>query len=361
MKIATLIKKSVSNLDWFVFAYLGRRKWLRYTYKSMLTGFDTIKPLTDEQMSELKSIWGGYFKSKSFLIYNQYIQEGQKLSDYIPMEYFLFKLEPRLNKTFEGKYIDDKNLYDLYYPDIKQPNTIVRQVNGVLMDSNYNVISSKEAYKLAQSAGRIIIKIAQLSMGGHGIEFWEEKDGEESFYKKISFSENTIAQEFVKQHHILSSINRSSINTLRIATLMVGDHVHIVTKFLRMGSKGQLVDNVSSGGMYCGILDDGHLNECGYDHWGQPCREHPSGIRFKDIIVPGYEKCISIVKKLTPRMCNFSKLQSWDLCIGEDEEPILIEPNFEFPDLFVNQIACGPLLANDEVKHFLFNVANPHK
>ena len=82
------------------------------------------------------------------------------------MEFFLFKMEPALNKIFEGKYIDDKNLYNLYYPDIKQPKTIVRYVDGLYMDKDYHIISPSEAYNLAKEEGRVIIKVAKLSMGG---------------------------------------------------------------------------------------------------------------------------------------------------------------------------------------------------
>ena len=51
-------------------------------------------------------------------------------------------------------------------------------------------------------------------------------------------------------------------------------------------------------------------------------------------------------------VCNFV---SWDFCIAEDGEPIMIETNFAFPDAIVNQLANGPLLGNGEL---LKNVLN---
>ena len=91
------------------------------------------------------------------------------------MEYFLFKLEPYLNK-YEAKFIDDKNYYDLLFPDIKQPKTVFRQIDGNFLDEKYNIISKEEVFNIAKTFDRIIIKEATLSMGGHGISFWTPKD-----------------------------------------------------------------------------------------------------------------------------------------------------------------------------------------
>ena len=345
----------MSDLYLFIFRYVNRYSWVRSTYKAMLGSMTSIKPLNSSQKKNLKKVWGKYASSKSFLVLNQYIKEDENLSDYVPLEYFMFKLEPYLNK-YEAKYIDDKNFYDLLFPDIKQPKTVLRQVDGVFLDEHYNVISKEKAFNIAKQFDKIIIKEATSSVGGHGISFWKPEDGTEALFKKMAISDNMIAQEVVKQHEIMSRLNKSSINTLRIASLFIDGEVHIITQFVRMGCEGSLVDNVSSGGMYCGIDDSGRLKEYGYDHVGRPCKTHGSGTVFNDIVIPNYEECIETVKRLTPRMSNISKLQSWDIAISEDGKPLLIEPNLGYPDILVNQIACGPLFGTGELKDRMRNL-----
>lgn len=344
------IKKQISSIYIFAIEYIVRYKWLKGTYKNMINNYEYIKPLSSTQKKELKKEWGRYAKSKSFLILNQYISENEKISDYIPMEYYLFKLDPYLNK-YEAKFVDDKNYYDLLFPDIRQPKTILRQINGILLDDKYNVVTNNDLLNIVSKYDRIVIKEATFSVGGHGVYFWTSNEGKDKFLKKMSVSNNTIAQEFVTQHEVMGKLNKSSINTLRIASLFVDGETHIITQFVRMGCVGELVDNVSSGGMYCGIDENGCLKEYGYDHLGMPCKVHPSGIVFKDFVIPNYKECIEIVKRLTPRMSNLSKLQSWDIAISENEKPLLIEPNFAYPDILVNQIACGPLFGTGELKN----------
>lgn len=355
MSIKSSLKKSILSLYMFIFEYFNRYKCLQSTYKEMISNYNNIKPLSSAQKKELKKEWGKYANSKSFLIFNQYLKDGENISDYIPMEYFLFKLEPYLNK-YEAKFIDDKNYYDLLFPDIKQPKTVFRQIDGNFLDEKYNIISKEEALNIAKTFDRIIIKEATLSMGGHGISFWTPKEGNDVLLKRMSISSNMIAQEVVKQHEVMSLLNKSSINTLRIASLFIDGETHIITQFVRIGCEGQLVDNVSSGGMYCGINNTGKLNEFGYNHLGTPCKTHPSGAIFNDIVIPNYEECIKTIKRLTPKMSNISKLQSWDIAITEDGKPLLIEPNFEYPDILVNQIACGPLFGTGELKNKMKNL-----
>ena len=347
-------KDTLKRVYLYVFEYRLRSCWLKRTYKQMLSVFPTVKPLTGEQKNKLKSKWGKYKNSKSFLVYNQYY-EGNDLENFVPMEYFLFKFEPFFNKTFECRMLGDKNYYELLFHDVRQPQTIVRYIKGMFLDEKYNCISKEDVLQKCKVLDRVIIKIATDSMGGHGIFFWNHDDSEEELMKLICQADNVIVQEVIRQHPKMASLNEDSVNTMRLATLTFNGEVHVVSQFIRVGAKGMQVDNVSSGGMYCGIQSTGMLCDYGFDHLGRKAYNSASGVEFKGFEIPGYAKCIELVKSKAPRMAYVCNFVSWDFCIAEDGEPIMIETNFAFPDAIVNQLANGPLLGNGEL---LKNVLN---
>lgn len=277
------------------------------------------------------------------MIYNQYIGDNEDVSKCVPFEFYLFKVDEFFNRIVEVKYIDDKNYYDLLFKDILQPKTVVRKIAGVFLDEQYVVISIDDVVSLCQRAEKVIIKSSTGSCGGHGVSFWNSKQNQELLIEKLSSAKNLIVQECVTQHPSMAALNETSLNTIRLQTLFFNQQVHVITQFVRFGSPNMEVDNVSSGGMYCGIKDDGSLESVGYNHKGVPMYLHPSGMAFNSFSVPNFPKCIDLVKIMAPRMANNACLISWDLAINSHGDPVLIEPNMGYPNILVNQIACGPL------------------
>ena len=126
-------------------------------------------------------------------------------------------------------------------------------------------------------------------------------------------------------------------------TFYYNDEVHVLSSVLRMGRDGARVDNASSGGIFCGIDADGTLKECAYDTKGNRWTQHPQGTIFKGLKITGYEKCCELVKSLAGRFCTTSKLLSWDLAVGEDGEPVVIEVNMTFGQVDFHQMCNGPI------------------
>lgn len=61
-------------------------------------------------------------------------------------------------------------------------------------------------------------------------------------------------------------------------------------------------------------------------------------------MIPNYDKCVEMVKRLAPRFSNISKLISWDITIDQDAEPVLIETNLTWGGSV--QIATGPVFGD---------------
>lgn len=240
--------------------------------------------------------------------------------------------------------IDDKNLYDLYFHDIKQPETLVRKIKGRLLGTDYGVVDYNEAIKIIKKEEKVVLKPAKESSGGKGLLFIDALKSESDLERILKERDGYIVQKAIHQHPVLNNIHKESINTIRITSFYYHGEMHILSSVLRMGVGKSNVDNASSGGLFCGITDDGHLKKFGYDKKMNVTLKHPTtGIVFKDVEIPNFNKCKQLVLKLAYRFIEVSQLTSWDIAIGEDGMPILIECNLRWGDIDFHQIANGPL------------------
>lgn len=113
-----------------------------------------------------------------------------------------------------------------------------------------------------------------------------------------------------------------------------------------MGVGGSRVDNTPYTSLFCGIDDDGGLKKYAYNMNGFRFERHPNGVVFSDVKIPNFGSCITFVKTLAPRFIRFSKLTSWDVAIGEDGQPILIEVNLCYGQLDYHQYTNGPIFGD---------------
>lgn len=86
-----------------------------------------------------------------------------------------------------------------------------------------------------------------------------------------------ILEESMQNCEALSVINPSSLNTLRVYTLIdKSGKIHILAAMLRVGRKGVNVDNWGSGGIgYNFELKTGIVDQCGRDKQNRPYIYHP--------------------------------------------------------------------------------------
>ncbi len=274
------------------------------------------------------------------------IGEKEKTHLYVPDDWFYDHVDRKLNDWKVAPIIDDKNLYDLLFHDTLQPKVIARKVGGSFEDAHYNFISIDEVVMLCEEYEKVIIKISLGSSGGHGIQFWQKSSNLP--LKEILVSAGPIViQEVINQHEQLSRLHPDSINTIRIMTLTEEDRVLPLSSIVRMGVGQSKVDNVSSGGIACGINPDGSLKHFAYDGLGRRYDRHPQGARFEESCIPNYHKCIEICKRLAPRIVRFSRLVSWDFAIDMEGNPVLIEANLYGGELDFHQMCNGPIFGDE--------------
>ncbi len=160
-----------------------------------------------------------------------------------------------------------------------------------------------------------------------------------------------LLESYVEQHSLLSTLNPSSLNTLRVIVFWpFGQKPYVVGAFVRIGRMGSLVDNTSSGGMAAVI--DVKTGELGSAHFKPPHPDefeyHPDhGGQIKGILVPCWEEikqlvCSAIQVFPHMRFCGF------DIGVTENG-PVIIELNVE-PDktgLMQIGVPIARLFSND--------------
>ncbi len=152
-----------------------------------------------------------------------------------------------------------------------------------------------------------------------------------------------IHQQCIAQHAGLSQIYPHSINTLRVETYIDNSGmVNILGMFMRFGSGGKIVDNVSSGGFYVPVeRSSGKLMAKGLQGMifgGKVFYRHPdSNFEFKDYKVPYFDEA----KNLCLRLATYIpiRLAGWDIAFTPSG-PVVIEGN-NTPGITVGEIGCG--------------------
>ena len=307
--------------------------------------------LTQSEREQVKAFYSPYFKPK--LTSHQFYKEktGVFCVNYVPDYIWYGYIDPYYNDWKLDKYIDNKCYYHRIFPNVKMPQLFYYRLNGFWFDGKDNIVSEQKVRKfLSESNENCFLKMADsLSGCGYGVTFFAPSENDISTLAHLLNSkDDMVIQGAISQHQKLSAINDSSVNTVRILSLLCKDGtVKVYSSVLRIGRRGKKVDNASSGGITCGICPNGRLKKFAYNQRGNRFEKHPdSGFVFDEAEIPSYEKAVEMVKGIAPTVPHF-RLVSWDIAIGDDGEPIFIEMNPAYGELDFHQLNNGPIFGED--------------
>jgi len=331
------------------FSYKARMLQYKNKVKKAINYLDCA-PLTNSQVSEVKE----YYKSLGFKNINtdwhRYFTHvsGKFYKEYMPEDLFFNVVEPNLNMNKMLPALTDKNLLEKIFNNVKQPKTIIKNINGFFYDSKTNeIIQFDEVLKICNEFSKLIIKPSMDSFGGNNIIVFKLKDNKTD-YNELSvgnliklYKKDFIIQEFLEQHEQMSLLNQSSVNTIRSTTLLINGEVEILRDIVRIGGKDSTVDNTSKGGIWCVIKPDGILREKGYFDPGEFVLETDSKVKLEGFEIPNYQKIKKVIKHLHKQIPYF-KIVSWDIAIDREGNAVLIEYNVEGQGMD-GQYAYGPL------------------
>lgn len=180
----------------------------------------------------------------------------------------------------------------------------------------------------------------------------EDRDGQPVFVHPFSGAVTTLAEwwdkggnnrdgyiveHYLPQHPVLAAIHPNSLNTLRIWLYQARGECRIAGAFLRVGRKGSLVDNTSSGGIFCPVdLETGTLTHAANAKNPLDTMDvHPdTGGRISGVQLPYWRECQEVAMRALQAFPHVN-VAGVDVAIGVDG-PRMIELNVR-PD----QIGCA--------------------
>jgi len=137
-----------------------------------------------------------------------------------------------------------------------------------------------------------------------------------------------VVESYLDQHPDLSSLNKSSVNTIRVWVMLSEGHARILGAYLRVGRAGSQVDNISSGGIVCQVsVDSGEITEA-FDpnRPGVTLDYHPdTGTPMTRFAIPYWDAAKALAVEGTLAFPNI-RLAGLDIAIGATG-PYIIELN----------------------------------
>ena len=270
----------------------------------------------------------------------------------IPAGIWYRNIIPHFNSVLYERQLQDKNLHHLLFHSLKRPETVFKCMGAEYGNDDLSPIAREEAYERCLQPGKYIIKPTTDTFEGTGIKVFNGEDGQESIYALLDRYAGLpfIVQRFVKQHPDLAVFNASTLNTVRLVTLVLNGEAHIISSILRIGADGKCVDNVALGGYQVTIRPDGSLESTAYTNrkvetapgeftFKVEYVDHThTGAKFDGAFVPSWDKLCQTACEQALRL-PYMKLIGWDLGVDEQGDVVLIEFN-ACPEQ--NESTCGP-------------------
>jgi hypothetical protein len=293
-------------------------------------------------------------------MYSHY--SGVKSIDYVPDSLFYTHIEPMLNNLEYSRSFADKNMYGRLLDKSVLSLGVLRKIHGAYLDHDYQNVSDVDGFisNLAERFDGIMLKPSIDSQGGRSVVRLESREG--AFFsgdEKVTrewldkhFQDNFLFQELVEQHPFYAAFNSSSVNSLRITTYrsVKDESVHVLHGLLRVGTEGNVVDNVTSGGKACGVSPEGTLNGKVIDYKGKSYSKLGSVVLESEKQLFKYKEVVEVAKKLAAQQV-YSRFTGFDFSVDKYERVVLIEINNFDVGINTLQFCNGPLFGRftDEV------------
>ena len=264
----------------------------------------------------------GYIDYETFEMYNMGPKDRENILT-ISKNNSIVKM---LNDLSYAPYFEDKAVFNEKF------NKYLKRGWMLLKEDNF-----EDFEKFISDKEKIIAKPLDQCCG-RGIGIYYMKDYEpRKLFDELMANKAYLIEEVVVQNDVMNSLSASSVNTIRIITILKNDSVKLVAGCGRMSRDGNVVDNFNSGGL-SGILDikTGKIVTDGYDKFRSTFKVHPdTGTQFIGFQVPMWDEVTALVTEAAKVVPQIGYV-GWDVAISKDYGPLLIEGN-SYPGQDVTQ------------------------
>lgn len=312
------------------------------------------EPLTEDEIKQIDDYWGKYrfaypnIDYKSFQTFKNRsgIFDVRHCPGAIRTEYFSKHF---VNQSYTMAF-QNKALLSRLFPKVNMPKTIIRRMSGMYYDEDYNYISKGKAIEICKEfielAGKAIFKPSGKS-GGSGIVFVKKEEletgGVESAFKNMGINA-FVVQEVLVQSDFMKAFNSTSVNTVRVTSLLYKEQIKVLAALIRIGKEGNKVDNYCSGGGILGLdVETGVTNNWAMsnDHRRITVLSNGLDLESRKLEVPNWNKIIELVTQ-SHLSIPYIKMISWDIALTADNTPTMIECNFAGM-IQIHEAVTGPL------------------
>ena len=303
-----------------------------------------FKHLTAEQKAQVNAVWGDLMKSGNYTTHELAMAVTGKFDPYICSEMlFRTNIELALN-NFQLKWgWSDKNYFDMYLPDVPMPKTVLRNVNGTFLDTQYRPVDKEGVQKILQQHEKLIVKPSIENGFGKSVKLYQ--NGEYDRIEK-DFRKDYLVQEVFEQHSTVAALNPSSVNVVRVISLALNGKVSPVSYALRCGATGSITDNqitADGRGMFIiGVEPDGTLKDKAVYSCGELITEAPNGQQFAGVKLPNFPQALEMTTRIHEKLPHFG-FMGFDVCFAADGTPTIMEYNIKGPGVLYYQYVNGPL------------------
>ncbi len=261
-----------------------------------------------------------YVYGVTLIEYNQYKFYWKKRRErrkYVCFREFEKIIEVSNDKKYY-KYFDNKPLFNQLFTEFLGRNWV--DTTSCTLDDFDNLLKKNN---------RLFVKPVN-GMCGKGAYILNRNGGTDvkKMFEQL-VSEQAIVEEIVEQHRDMAEFNSSSVNTLRIVTMLcVNDAVKIMAAVIRLGRNGQVVDNFHNYGVVALIdPETGIVKTTGVDRDFKRYVIHPdSGKPIPGFRIPSWDKIVEVVEKAA-HVVPAIRYVGWDIAVGKNGEVIMIEGN----------------------------------
>ena len=345
--VSAIIYLSLKSYTYFTkTARLGR---LRRKVQKLIK-VSQVKKLESEQKKDIVRYYAGFGIKKINTDWHRFYAgcNRQFYNSYVPEDLFYTIIEPKLNKITFCKALEDKNLLGTLFPNIRQPEFVIKNINGFYFNHN-TLITEKEACEKCNNQ-TFIIKPTVDTGGGKNVALVTVSETKTDFKDYSiedlfkSYDKDFIVQKIVDQHPCMKQLNQTSLNTLRVMSFLEDTQVKILSTIVRFGRKGAITDNGTSGGISCGVNSDGKLNSTGFEPLtGKAFNTTDEGLSLGEVSLPFMDKVEKLIIELHKKVPHF-RLISWDFAIDNLGEIVLVEYNVAGQGINLHQLNNGAVL-----------------
>lgn len=294
--------------------------------------------------SSLPSVAQNYGCSKYKFIVDalwSYIRYGATPNEYIGWEFY------RLSSIERKKYFTARHC-NKYYPKFNPrelSHCFDNKHEANMLFSNFitrdwlycGKAGLEEIERFIQSHDKIIVKPSNESQG-KGVHIYK---GESTEQLKAT---NSLLEDFVIQHPLISKLNNTCVNTVRVYTLktntlhrkdevkrlnlqQIGNTLFLST-VIRVGGQNSEIDNYHAGGVGYPIdIISGIICGAGMDIRGNRYINHPStNTQAVGMNIPNWEELKQFVYDMN-QVVKEARMVAWDIAILENGFD-LIEANY---------------------------------